>query len=157
MTTTTSIPEPTRPQSPEQARALRGLRLFEERGHEIVRISRHVYEVPGSGSEPYTVDYDLETCTCPDFSRRQAVCKHLYAVGIARASRRGGSSASVGETPQRAPRPVRYCEGCGAAAGSRSKGTGAPLHREADGRYFHINCRPGAVSGLSGLVGLVGA
>ncbi len=61
MTTTTSVPEPTRTDSPEMARARRGLRLFEERGHEIARVSEHVYLVPGSGPEPYTVDYDLET------------------------------------------------------------------------------------------------
>ncbi len=42
-------------------------------------------------------------------------------------------------------RPVRHCAKCGERAGSRSKGTGRPLHREADGRFFHIGCRPGAV------------
>lgn len=51
-------------------------------------------------------------------------------------------------------RPVRLCAKCGERAGSRSAGTGRPLHREADGRFFHINCRPGAVSFGATLAGL---
>ncbi|MDP9474540.1 MAG: hypothetical protein M3R38_02375 [Actinomycetota bacterium] len=43
-------------------------------------------------------------------------------------------------------RPVRRCAKCGEKAGSISKRTGRPLHREADGRFFHIGCRPGAMS-----------
>jgi hypothetical protein len=53
-------------------------------------------------------------------------------------------------------RPVRFCAKCGERAGSRSAGTGRPLHREADGRFFHIGCRPGAVSFAAALAALEG-
>ena len=52
-------------------------------------------------------------------------------------------------------RPARYCAKCGERAGSRSAGTGRPLHREADGAYYHVMCRPGAVGGIgAALAGL---
>jgi hypothetical protein len=44
-------------------------------------------------------------------------------------------------------RPVRSCEGCGERAGSISAGTGRPLVRDKEsGGFFHLGCRPGAVS-----------
>jgi hypothetical protein len=56
---------------------------------------------------------------------------------------------------ERSPRPVRYCAKCGELAGSRSQGTGRPLHREQDGSYYHVMCRPGAVGGIgTALAGL---
>jgi len=42
-----------------------------------------VWNVPSqSGSNSYRVYDDPQTpfCTCPDFERRQARCKHIYAV-----------------------------------------------------------------------------
>ncbi len=153
MTVTTSVPETTGTDSPEQVRALRGLRLFEERGHEIERLPGDVYLVPGSGDRTYTVDYAAETCTCPDHTRREIACKHLYAVGISRATRRGGP---VGELPaEPEPRPVRSCGKCGERAGSISAGTGRPLLLDPkSGEFFHLNCRPGAVSFGAALAGL---
>ena len=40
-----------------------------------------------TGAGTYRVDYELEACDCPD---RAALCKHILAVGIVRASRRSG-------------------------------------------------------------------
>ncbi len=89
---TTSVAPTTRPDT----RELRALRLFEERGAEIVRTGPWTYLVPScSGGEPYAVNYRRETCDCPDFTiprpGREAgePCKHVYAVGIHRAKRRG--------------------------------------------------------------------
>ena len=74
----------------------RALRLFEARGHEIVRTGAHAYLVPScSGRGSYAVDYAAETCDCPDFTiscpgrEPGEPCKHVYAVGIHRAKRRG--------------------------------------------------------------------
>ena len=53
-------------------------------------------------------------------------------------------------------RPVRLCAKCGERSGSRSMGTGRPLHREADGRWFHIGCRPGAMNLAGALLALEG-
>ena len=73
------------------ARAMRALALYRERGAEIVRTGPHTYLVPSmSGGEALAVNYRRETCDCPDFERRGQNCKHLYAVGIHRAKRRGG-------------------------------------------------------------------
>jgi hypothetical protein len=91
---TTSIAPPPR----GDTREIRALRLYEERGAEIVRTGPWTYLVPSrSGGEPHAVDYRRETCDCPDFTEprrgRQPgePCKHVYAVGIHRAKRRGGS------------------------------------------------------------------
>ena len=84
-----------------QARSLdtreeRALELYRTCGHEIVRTGPHTYLVPScSGRDSYAVDYASETCDCPDFTiprrGREAgePCKHVYAVGIHRAKRRG--------------------------------------------------------------------
>ena len=42
-------------------------------------------------------------------------------------------------------RPVKWCVGCGEAAGSPSKSTGFPLVRDRHtaGRLYHIRCLPG--------------
>jgi len=89
---TTSVPTAPRPDT----RELRALALYRERGAEIVRTGPHTYLVPScSGGEPYAVDYAEETCECPDFTIPRPgrepgePCKHVYAVGIHRAKRRG--------------------------------------------------------------------
>ncbi len=93
MTVQTTIRE-TSPEVPaqslEQARALRGLRLYEERGHEIEAIAPDVYRVPSQdGRRSYRVVYgELEACECPDHQCRGVACVHLYAVGVSRAKRR---------------------------------------------------------------------
>ncbi len=54
-------------------------------------------------------------------------------------------------------RPVRSCEGCGERAGSISAGTGRPLVLDRETRgFFHVSCKPGAVSFGASLVGLSG-
>ena len=92
MTVTTSVPEAPHPDTRES----RALALYRTRGHEIVRTGPHTYLVPScSGGGSYAVDYASETCDCPDFtiprpSREPGEsCKHVYAVGIHRAKRRG--------------------------------------------------------------------
>ena len=75
------------------ARALRALALYRERGAEIERTGPWTYLVPSmSGGEALAVNYRRETCDCPDFERWGQNCKHLYAVGIHRAKRRGATS-----------------------------------------------------------------
>jgi len=54
-------------------------------------------------------------------------------------------------------RPVRCCEVCGERAGSISAGTGRPLVRDkASGLWFHLSCKPGAVSFGAALASLEG-
>lgn len=108
MTVAPTIPAPTVPNTDEtrealRTRALRGLELHETRGSEIVRAGPFTYLVPScSGGGTYTVDYAEETCDCPDFTmprRGREVgepCKHVYAVGIHRAKRRGQSARRLG-------------------------------------------------------------
>ena len=90
---TTSVAPATRPDT----RELRALALVQSRGHLIERTGPWTYLVPScSGGEPYAVNYRRETCDCPDMTipRRgrnpEDPCKHVYAVGIHRAKRRGG-------------------------------------------------------------------
>ncbi len=92
MTVTTSVPEAPRPDTREE----RALALYCERGAEIVRTGPHTYLVPScSGRGSYAVDYAAESCDCPDFTILRLgrepgeSCKHVYAVGILRAKRRG--------------------------------------------------------------------
>ena len=92
MTVTTSVPEAPRP----DIRESRTLALYRERGAEIVRTGSHTYLVPScSGRGSYAVDYATETCDCPDSTIPRPgrepgePCKHVYAVGIHRAKRRG--------------------------------------------------------------------
>lgn len=61
---------------------------------------------------------------------------------------------SVAETTTTGTRPVRHCAKCGERAGSISAGTGRPLMRDnITGEFFHVNCRPGAVSVGAALAG----
>jgi predicted nucleic acid-binding Zn finger protein len=85
------------PAESPNTRAERALRLFEEHGSEIERIASEadVYFVPSearTGSSCYRVDYENETCSCPDFAFGHGrACKHILAVGILNAKRRGAS------------------------------------------------------------------
>ncbi len=85
-----------------ETRAMRGLRLFRERGDEIV-----VYPTTGEYGVPsrtedgvfYRVDLDAETCECPDSSKGKHTCLHLVA---AEAKRREAARKIAPE-----PRPQR--------------------------------------------------
>ena len=74
------------------ARALRALALYRERGGEIERTVPFTYLVPScTGTGSWAVNYKTERCDCPDAIRHPDLsCKHVYAVGIHRAKRRGG-------------------------------------------------------------------
>ena len=82
-----SVASPTR----RDTREMRALSLYRERGSEIVRTGPHTYEVPScSGRGSYAVDYERESCDCPDARRHPDLnCKHLLAVAVKRAKRRG--------------------------------------------------------------------
>jgi hypothetical protein len=73
------------------ARALRALALYRERGGEIVRTGPFTYLVPScTGTGSWAVNYRTERCDCPDATRHPDLsCKHVFAVGILRAKRRG--------------------------------------------------------------------
>jgi hypothetical protein len=75
-------------------RETRALELYENRGHLIRSIASDTYEVPSCGLQGrrYTVRYGghaPESCSCKDFEFGH-ICKHLLAVGIMHAARRGG-------------------------------------------------------------------
>ena len=87
MTVGTTIPGAGR----GDTREIRALRLYQDRGAEIVRTGPWTYLVPScSGAGSWAVNYRSESCDCPDFEHRRDACKHVYAVGIHRAKRRGG-------------------------------------------------------------------
>jgi hypothetical protein len=88
----TVIDQSLAPSAPPHTRELRALALVQARGHEIVRTSPWTYNVPScTGEDFYVVDYRRESCECEDYRRRGVPCKHVYAVGLHRAKRRGGS------------------------------------------------------------------
>jgi hypothetical protein len=91
---TTSVAHPPTPDT----RELRALALYRERGAEIVRTGPWTYLVPScSGGEPYAVDYRREACDCPAALRHPDLnCKHLLAVAVKRAKRRGDSARKLG-------------------------------------------------------------
>ena len=97
---TARIAHPAPPSTSEaiNARAERALRLFEERGRDIVRIGANVYRVPSSdGLRSYDVLYGKrEECACPDFEFHGGPCKHIMAVGILNAKRRSRRAACAG-------------------------------------------------------------
>lgn len=82
---------------PTTDRAQRALELYRTRGREIVRLSGNVYRVPSSdGRRSYDVLYgEREECPCPDFEFHGGPCKHLMAVGILNAKRRGATLRSL--------------------------------------------------------------
>jgi uncharacterized Zn finger protein len=50
--------------------------------------SERLFEVRSSSTSDkfYTVDADIKTCTCPDFSFRSVKCKHILAAEFVSAS-----------------------------------------------------------------------
>jgi hypothetical protein len=77
-------------------RAERALELYSARGRDIERIAPNLYLVPScSGEGVYRVDYAAESCSCPDHAIRGEMCKHVLAVGILRAKRRGATLRSL--------------------------------------------------------------
>ncbi len=78
--------------APPTTRLQRGIRLFNDRGHDIERISAHTYRVPScTGTGFYTAYTDLRCCTCPDHAKAKASgerCKHVAAAEIVLAKRR---------------------------------------------------------------------
>lgn len=50
--------------------------------------AENVFEVRSASKSDkfYTVDADIKTCTCPDFSFRSVKCKHILAAEFAFAS-----------------------------------------------------------------------
>ena len=81
---------------PGDAREVRALALYRERGTEIERTGPYTYLVPScTGTGSWAVNYARETCDCPDYERRGVACKHVYAVGIHRAKRRASSRAGL--------------------------------------------------------------
>jgi predicted nucleic acid-binding Zn finger protein len=96
----TVIDQRVAPATRTDTRELRALALVQARGNEIVRTGPWTYLVPScSGGEPYAVNYERETCDCPNFTIERRghepgePCKHVYAVGIHRAKRRGGRAS----------------------------------------------------------------
>src|ERR671921_2398726 len=64
-------------------RELRALELHRTRGDEIRKVGENLYLVPScTGQGSYTVDYNEESCGCPDYRNRKDTCKHILAVGI---------------------------------------------------------------------------
>ena len=95
MSSTRSI-RTTTPEVTPNTRAERALELYRTRHHDIERIAPNVYLVPScTGEGFYRVDYAAETCTCPDYEIRGEVCKHVLAVGVLRAKRRGATLRSL--------------------------------------------------------------
>ncbi len=80
--------------TPTKNRAIRGVRLYEERGHEIEALGGHRYSVPScDGSKRYTVTTDIAgefvSCECPDAMHQPGrPCKHFYALATLKAKRR---------------------------------------------------------------------
>ncbi len=90
---TTTVAHPPTPVTRES----RALALYRTRGAEIVRTGPWTYTVPScTGAGFWAVNYRAESCDCPDFLRRGVACKHVYAVGIHRAKRRGQSARRLG-------------------------------------------------------------
>jgi hypothetical protein len=91
-------PSLAQPGTEYSTRAERALALFEERGHLIRAVAADTYEVPSCSMDGrrYRVRYGVsseaeERCECPAWSYGGGrACKHLLAVGIAHARRRGG-------------------------------------------------------------------
>jgi hypothetical protein len=89
-------------ESSANPRAERALELYHERGRDIERESTYVYLVPScTGEGMYRVHYGEETCECPDYEIRGEVCKHILAVGVLRAKRRGATARSLADLEER--------------------------------------------------------
>src|SRR5215210_944691 len=72
-------------------RGTRGLMAF-NRG-DVLHLEGDAWAVRSSQGGYYLADLAEETCNCPDFEHfgiaNDACCKHLFAVAIAHATRRG--------------------------------------------------------------------
>lgn len=79
------------------SRALRGLRLFWERGIEIRPMKDGLWRVPSGSAawRSYAVSLERESCTCADYGRRRRPCKHVYAA-VAAAARRSRQRPAPG-------------------------------------------------------------
>ncbi len=78
--------------APPSTRELRGLKLYQEHGHESTHEGHGRYLVPGCSGGSYKVNLAIaggtESCNCPD---RAPVCKHLIAATIFRAKARAAA------------------------------------------------------------------
>jgi hypothetical protein len=94
MTVTTSVAGAPRLNTRES----RALELYRTRGAEIVRTGPWTYLVPScTGAGSWAVNYKRECCDCPDALRHPDLnCKHLLAVAVMRAKRRGGFARKLG-------------------------------------------------------------
>jgi hypothetical protein len=82
-------------ESSANARAERALELYRDHGRKITRLAPNVYRVPSQdGTRSYDVLYgEREECPCPDFEFGHGrACKHIIAVGISVARRRGATA-----------------------------------------------------------------
>ena|SRR5215212_4112809 len=86
-------------------RAERALELYRTRRHDIRRVGEDLYLVPScSGHGFYAVTYggDVEACDCPDHAHHpERACKHILAVGILRAKRRGATARRLAALEER--------------------------------------------------------
>jgi hypothetical protein len=89
--------------SSANTRAERALRLFEERGREIERVADDTYLVPScTGEGVYRVRYgEQERCQSADFEFHGGPCKHLMAVGLSVARRRGQTARRLDALEER--------------------------------------------------------
>lgn len=94
-----SVAPPARPDS----RETRALELFRAHGRQIERIAPDVYLVPScTGEHIYRVNLADETCNCPDACRHPDLnCKHLLAVCVKMAKRRGATARRLGALEDR--------------------------------------------------------
>jgi hypothetical protein len=93
------------PSAPPHTRELRALALVRAHGRSIERVDhdRDVYLVPSQdGLRSYRVAYgEVESCSCPDHSRRGLACVHLYALGVHLAKRRGTTARRLAALEER--------------------------------------------------------
>jgi predicted nucleic acid-binding Zn finger protein len=78
---------------PKTTRLQRGIRLFQERGHEITTTPGGTYHVPSCTGTGFYVVYrgEFEFCSCPDHRRAREAgesCKHRVAVEVLVCKRR---------------------------------------------------------------------
>ncbi len=94
--------------APPDTREHRALALYREHHHEIECIGEDRYLVPACSARGgfYVVDYDAETCTCPDAEfHAELCCKHVLCVGIHLAKRRPRTYSETVEDARREAAP----------------------------------------------------
>ncbi len=79
--------------APPSTRLQRGIRLYQERGHEITRTEGGTFKVPSCSGDTFYVVYlgEFTFCSCPDSRKAKdqgEYCKHVHAAYIAQAKRR---------------------------------------------------------------------